>query len=202
MFRIAVLVSGGGTNLQSIIDKTKENGFIEEVKIDIVIADRECYGITRAQKENIESYIVNRNNHKKDLSQVVDKVLSEKQIDLIVLAGFLSILSEDFVKKWKKKIINIHPSLLPKFGGKGMFGLNVHRAVINSGESESGCTVHYVDAGVDSGEIINQKKVEVLRDDTPLTLQKKILAEEHILLLETIDMIIKRMREEKKWGEH
>ena len=111
-------------------------------------------------------------------------------MDLIVLAGFLSIIDEEFVEKWKGKIINIHPSLLPKFGGPGMYGIKVHEAVLAAGEKESGCTVHYVDNGVDSGEIIFQVKVPVMEGDTAEILQKRILVEEHKLLPKSISKII------------
>ena len=109
---------------------------------------------------------------------------------MIVLAGFLSIIDEEFVEKWKGKIINIHPSLLPKFGGPGMYGIKVHEAVLAAGEKESGCTVHYVDSGVDSGEVIFQVKVPVLEGDTAEVLQKRILVEEHKLLPKSISKII------------
>lgn len=120
----------------------------------------------------------------------IDRVVSEKGVDLIVLAGFLSIIDEEFVEKWKGKIINIHPSLLPKFGGPGMYGIKVHEAVLAAGEKESGCTVHYVDSGVDSGEVIFQVKVPVLEGDTAEVLQKRILVEEHKLLPKSISKII------------
>ena len=107
-----------------------------------------------------------------------------------MLAGYLSILSQDFIKFWKGKIINIHPALLPDFGGKGMYGMNVHKAVIQAGRKESGCTVHYVDTGIDTGEIILQKTVEVKGGDTPEDLQKRILEKEHSLLVESINQII------------
>lgn len=192
MFKIAVLVSGSGTNLQSIIDKIKLNNFASNIKLEAVIADRECYGVERAKKENIDAFMFDRKKYKEDLFKEIDKILSEKKVDLIVLAGFLSILPKDFVTKWKRKIINIHPSLLPKFGGKGMYGLNVHKKVIEEKEKISGCTVHYVDNGVDSGQIIKQRKVKVLDGDTPLDLQKRVLVEEHILLVESIEMLAKK----------
>ena len=158
--RIAVLVSGGGSNLQSIIDNIEQGNL--NCKISYVIADRECYGLKRAEKHGIKNVLLDRK----------------------VLAGYLSILSPEFIKKWSRKIINIHPSLLPKFGGKGMYGMNVHRAVIEAKETESGCTIHFVDTGVDTGEIILQIKVPVLSDDTPEVLQKRVLEKEHVVLIE------------------
>lgn len=188
MFKIAVLVSGGGSNLQSIIEKSK-NGELP-CEVACVIGDRPCYGVERAAEQGIESCVVDRKIYKKELCREIDRIVSEKGAELIVLAGFLSIIDEEFVNKWKGRIINIHPSLLPKFGGPGMYGIKVHEAVIAAGEKESGCTVHYVDSGVDSGEIIFQVKVPVLEGDTPEVLQKRILVEEHKLLPKSISKII------------
>lgn len=192
MFKIGVLVSGGGSNLQSIIDKSKSGEL--QCKVEVVIGDRECYGVERAKEAGIDGYTLDRKVLKKELCREIDKIVSEKGIDLIVLAGFLSIIDEDFVNKWKGRIINIHPSLLPKFGGPGMYGIRVHEAVLKAGEQESGCTVHYVDTGVDSGEIIAQKRVKVLEGDTPEILQKRVLVEEHKLLPESIAKIISERR--------
>lgn len=192
MFKIGVLVSGGGSNLQSIIDKSKSGEL--QCKVEVVIGDRECYGVERAKEAGIDGYTLNRKVLKKELCREIDKIVSERGIDLIVLAGFLSIIDEEFVNKWKGRIINIHPSLLPKFGGPGMYGIRVHEAVLKAGEQESGCTVHYVDTGVDSGEIIAQKRVKVLEGDTPEILQKRVLVEEHKLLPESIAKIISERR--------
>jgi phosphoribosylglycinamide formyltransferase-1 len=192
MFKIGVLVSGGGSNLQSIIDKSKSGEL--QCKVEVVIGDRECYGVERAKEAGIDGYTLDRKVLKKELCREIDKIVSERGIDLIVLAGFLSIIDEVFVNKWKGRIINIHPSLLPKFGGPGMYGIRVHEAVLKAGEQESGCTVHYVDTGVDSGEIIAQKRVKVLEGDTPEILQKRVLVEEHKLLPESIAKIISERR--------
>ena len=192
MFKIGVLVSGGGSNLQSIIDKSKSGEL--QCKVEVVIGDRECYGVERAKEAGIDGYTLDRKVLKKELCREIDKIVSERGIDLIVLAGFLSIIDEEFVNKWKGRIINIHPSLLPKFGGPGMYGTRVHEAVLKAGEQESGCTVHYVDTGVDSGEIIAQKRVKVLEGDTPEILQKRVLVEEHKLLPESIAKIISERR--------
>lgn len=192
MFKIGVLVSGGGSNLQSIIDKSKSGEL--QCKVEVVIGDRECYGVERAKEAGIDGYTLDRKVLKKELCREIDKIISERGIDLIVLAGFLSIIDEEFVNKWKGRIINIHPSLLPKFGGPGMYGIRVHEAVLKAGEQESGCTVHYVDTAVDSGEIIAQKRVKVLEGDTPEILQKRVLVEEHKLLPESIAKIISERR--------
>lgn len=192
MFKIGVLVSGGGSNLQSIIDKSKSGEL--QCKVEVVIGDRECYGVERAKEAGIDGYTLDRKQLKKELCREIDKIVSKKEVDLIVLAGFLSIIDEEFVNKWKGRIINIHPSLLPKFGGPGMYGIRVHEAVLKAGEQESGCTVHYVDTAVDSGEIIAQKRVKVLEGDTPEILQKRVLVEEHKLLPESIAKIISERR--------
>ena len=188
--RIAVLVSGSGTNLQSIIDNV-ENGNLN-CEITYVIADRECYALQRAEKHGIKSIMLDKKLFGNKLSDEISAILENgiEKTDYIVLAGYLSILSESFINKWNRKIINIHPSLLPKFGGKGMYGMNVHRAVIEAKETESGCTIHFVDTGVDTGEVILQIKVPVLSDDTPEILQKRVLEKEHILLIEGIKKLI------------
>ena len=188
--RIAVFISGSGSNLQSIIDNI-ENGTLN-CEISYVIADRECFGLERAEKHGIKSIMLDKKLFGNKLSDEISAILENdiEKTDYIVLAGYLSILSESFINKWTRKIINIHPSLLPKFGGKGMYGMNVHRAVIEAKETESGCTIHFVDTGVDTGEIILQIKVPVLSDDTPEILQKRVLEKEHILLIEGIKKLL------------
>jgi len=188
--RIAVFISGSGSNLQSIIDNI-ENGNLN-CEISYVIADRECFGLERAEKHGIKSIMLDKKLFGNKLSDEISAILENdiEKTDYIVLAGYLSILSESFINKWNRKIINIHPSLLPKYGGKGMYGMNVHRAVIEAKETESGCTIHFVDTGVDTGEIILQIKVPVLSDDTPEILQKRVLEKEHILLIEGIKKLI------------
>ena len=188
--RIAVFISGSGSNLQSIIDNI-ENGNLN-CEISYVVADRECFGLQRAEKHGIKSIMLDKKLFGNKLSDEISAILENdiEKTDYIVLAGYLSILSENFINKWNRKIINIHPSLLPKFGGKGMYGMNVHRAVIEAKETESGCTIHFVDTGVDTGEIILQIKVPVLSDDTPEILQKRVIEKEHILLIEGIKKLL------------
>ena len=169
MKNIVVLVSGSGSNLQRIIDCI-DNGEIPNAKVNLVVADRDCYALQRAENHQIPHQLIKRG---RDFSENLEKILPENT-DLIVLAGFLSILSKDFCEKYKGKIINIHPALLPKFGGKGMWGHHVHEAVIKTKEKESGATVHFVTSGIDEGEIILQGKVEVEAEETPETLAKKI----------------------------
>ncbi|QBA21399.1 phosphoribosylglycinamide formyltransferase [Chryseobacterium indologenes] len=169
MKNIVVLVSGSGTNLQRIID-TIDSGEIQNAKVTLVVADRECFGLERAKNHNIENILIPRG---KNFSSELAKVIPENT-DLIVLAGFLSILKSEFCENWNGKIINIHPALLPKFGGKGMWGMNVHNAVIEAKEVESGATVHFVTPGIDEGESILQKSFEVTTEDTPETLAQKV----------------------------
>ncbi|MDD3266211.1 MAG: phosphoribosylglycinamide formyltransferase [Burkholderiales bacterium] len=188
MLKIVVLVSGGGTNLQAIIDAISNH--ILDAKIESVIADRECYGLERARLAGIPEYLVDRKVEKQNLCTKVDELISP-DCDLIVLAGFLSILDSGFIAAWQGKIINIHPSLLPKFGGSGMWGMNVHRAVVAAGEIKSGCTVHYVVDEIDGGDIILQTEVPVLASDKPEDVQKRVLSVEHSTLVAAIKNLIK-----------
>lgn len=183
MSKIAVLISGGGSNLQSIIDAVENKTL--NCEISVVIADREASGLERAEKHGIKNILVDRKIFKKELTKEIFNYIPE-DTDLIVLAGYLSIVDGEIIKEWTNKIINIHPSLLPKFGGKGMYGLNVHKAVIEAKERQSGCTVHYVNAGIDTGDTIKQVFVPVFLSDTPEELQKRVLEEEHIVLVEVI----------------
>lgn len=188
MFKIAVLISGGGTDLQSIIDAI-ENNEIVGAKIEAVVSDKKgAFGIERAEKHGIKTYVFDRKEYKGKVSDEVLNLLRGK-VDLIVLAGFLSILNGDLLHEFKDKIINIHPSLIPSFCGNGMYGLKVHEKAIEYGVKISGCTVHFVDEGTDTGAIILQKAVEVLDDDTAETLQKRILVEEHKLLPKAVKLL-------------
>lgn len=185
--RLGILVSGGGTNLQSIIDAV-ENGILKS-HIACVISNKEAaYGLERARKHQIPAYYINPKEEGYDEKLI--SLLQEGQVDLIVLAGYLKILNEHLIKAYNGRIINIHPSLLPKFGGKGFYGLRVHEAVIAAGEKESGATVHFVDIGIDTGQVILQKRLEVRPEDTPQSLQKRILDEiEHKILVEAIQSL-------------
>lgn len=188
MFKIAVLISGGGTDLQSIIDAI-ENNEIVGAKIEAVVSDKKgAFGIERAEKHGIKTYVFDRKEYKGKVSDEVLNLLRGK-VDLIVLAGFLSILNGDLLHEFKDKIINIHPSLIPSFCGNGMYGLKVHEKAIEYGVKISGCTVHFVDEGTDTGAIILQKAVEVLDSDTAETLQKRILVEEHKLLPKAVKLL-------------
>jgi len=187
LFNIAVLVSGNGTNLQAIIDSIKTKDVDASVKI--VISDRPgAYALERADIEGIDYTIIDRKLYKKNLS---DKILEQvKDCDLIVLAGFLSILTGDILKVFEKRIINVHPSLIPSFCGPNMYGRKVHQAALDRGVKISGCTVHVVDEGTDTGPILVQKAVPVLERDTPETLAQRILPFEHQALCEAIDIFV------------
>ncbi len=185
MKNIVILVSGSGTNLQRIID-TIDNGEIPNAKVSLVVADRECYGLERAKNHHIDHILIPRG---KNFSSELAKVVPENT-DLIVLAGFLSILKPEFCENWEGKIINIHPALLPKFGGKGMWGMNVHNAVIEAGEKQSGATVHFVTSGIDEGETILQKCFDVEENDTPETLAQKVHQIEYEIFPKAINKVL------------
>ena len=192
---ILVLVSGGGTNLEALINAEKAKTF--NGKISLVISDRDgVYALKRAGLAGIPAIVEKPNpdlpkpERRLDLSNRLLRHCREKNIGLIVHAGFLSILAGDIVKEYSGRMINIHPSLLPKYGGQGMYGENVHRAVLAAGEAESGCTVHYVSAGIDEGPIILQRKVPVLPGDTAASLAERIRKEEHITLVEAVQQVV------------
>lgn len=185
MKNITILVSGSGSNLQRIIDCI-DNGEIPNAKVNLVVADRDCFALQRAENHNIPFQLIKRG---KDFSENLEKILLENT-DLIVLAGFLSILSINFCEKYKGKIINIHPALLPKFGGKGMWGHHVHEAVIEAKEKESGATVHFVTSGIDEGEIILQAKIKVEAEETPESLAKKVHEIEYDIFPKAINIIL------------
>ncbi len=198
MFRIGILVSGGGTNAQAVIDAC-ESGELPAT-VSIIIADRPCYALERADNHGIFNALIDRNFLKKkspqwqaELCSTISRLLESSKVDCIVLAGFLSILDAPFVEQWSGRIINIHPSLLPKFGGEGMYGMHVHKAVLEAGEKTSGCTVHLVNKGVDTGDILLQREVPVLPNDTPETLQKRVLEQEHPALIAGVAELIKRL---------
>ncbi len=175
--RIAVLVSGGGTNLQALIDATK-NGIITDGKIELVVSNKpNVYALTRAKDNNIDSAVVVKKECKNqaEFEQKIKDKLSEYKIDLIVLAGFLSILSVDFVKCYPDRIINVHPSLIPAFCGDGYYGLKVHEAALNKGVKVTGATVHFVNEITDGGKILMQKAVRVMDNDTPEKLQLRVM---------------------------
>mgnify|MGYP000915959298 CR=1 FL=1 len=181
--KIGVLISGSGSNLQSIIDNI-ENGSING-KIEVVISNKcDAYGLERARQHNIDAVFVNKRDYDdiETYNDAIIKELKNHDVELVVLAGYLKILSSNFIETYRNKIINIHPSLIPSFCGKGYYGLKVHEAAIDYGVKLSGATVHFVDENADTGPIIIQESVNVEFDDTAETLQKKILKIEHKIL--------------------
>lgn len=175
--KIAVLVSGGGTNLQALIN-AQNKGVIESGEIKLVVSNNStAYALERAKKANIDTAVILKKDcaSQLDFEEKIIQKLDEYNIDLIVLAGFMSILSESFTSRYNNKIINVHPSLIPSFCGKGFYGLKVHEAALEKGVKVTGATVHFVNEIPDGGEIILQKAVYIKDDDTPETLQKRVM---------------------------
>ena len=206
--KVAVLVSGGGTNLQALIDYQIEQGEKCPYEIVIVISDhKDAYALERAAKANIPAAITSpysvmgkeaaqasdRDTKRTAVSNAVFELCKANGVEAIVQAGWLTVLAGDILKAYEGKIINLHPALLPKFGGVGMWGHHVHEAVLAAGETESGCTVHLVNEVCDGGEILLQKKVPVLPDDTPETLYARIAPKEHEALLEGLLLLCNRL---------
>ena len=192
MLRAAVCVSGGGTNLQAIIDAAAA-GTITNTELALVISNKPgVYALERAKKAGISSEVLVPKDYedRNAFGEALIRCLNDKQIYLVVLAGYLVILPENFVKAFEGRIINIHPSLIPSHCGAGYYGLKVHESVLARGNKVTGATVHFVDEGTDSGPIISQKAVEVLDDDTPEVLQKRVMEQaEWKILPEAIDLI-------------
>jgi len=191
MKNIAVFVSGGGKNLQSVIDGI-QSGKITNGRISLVLSSKDnVYAIERAKAANIPVEIVKRREYpdEKEFSLRILEKMQPYNIDLIVLAGFTSVLSGDFIKLYENKIINVHPALIPAFCGKGYYGLRVHEAALERGVKLSGATVHFCNEVTDGGPIILQKAIEVLDGDTPETLQKRIMAEcEQVILVDAVNL--------------
>lgn len=190
--KIAVLVSGGGTNLQAIIDAIA-SGKITNTEIALVISNKEgAYALKRAEQAGIKGTVISPKQYadKEAYSQDMIKTIKDAGCELIVLAGFLVVLPESFVNAFEGKIINIHPSLIPSFCGDGFYGLKVHEKALERGVKVTGATVHYVDSGTDTGPIIDQKAVYIKADDTPETLQRRVMEEaEWVILPKAIDDI-------------
>lgn len=190
--RIAVLVSGGGTNLQAIIDAIA-SGKITNTEIALVVSNKEgAYALKRAEQAGIKGTVISPKQYadKEEYSQDMIKTIKEAGCELIVLAGFLVVLPESFVNAFEGKIINIHPSLIPSFCGDGFYGLKVHEKALERGVKVTGATVHYVDSGTDTGPIIDQRAVYIKADDTPETLQRRVMEEaEWVILPKAIDDI-------------
>lgn len=177
MIRVGVLVSGGGTNLQAIIDAVK-SGDITNASLEVVISNKkDAYALTRAAENGIkaESVCIKDYENRDEFNKALIERLDSYKLDLIVLAGFLVVLPPELIQKYRNKIINIHPSLIPSFCGNGFYGLHVHEKALERGVKVTGATVHYVDEGTDTGPIIYQRAVEVLPGDTPEVLQKRVM---------------------------
>ncbi len=211
MMKIAVLVSGGGTNLQALIDFEKKEKDCP-YKIQCVLSStKNAFALERAKNAGIKTFVFSpfsvmgkENAEKASLeekrlatSDAILKACQEEKVDAIVLAGYLSVLSGKILQVYKNKIINLHPALLPKFGGVGMWGHHVHEAVLAAGEKESGCTIHLVDSGCDTGKILLQKKVPVLPGDTPDTLYERIAPQEHQAIVEGVCLVAADFEKDK-----
>ena len=197
---IAVFVSGGGTNLQALMDAERA-GIIKSGTIRLVVSNnKDAYALTRAKNYNVEMRVVLRRDYENshDFEAALIGVLKEADIDMIVLAGFMSILSPDFINEYRDRMINVHPSLIPSFCGKGCYGLHVHEKALEYGVKVTGATVHYVNEIPDGGKIILQKAVEVHEGDTPEILQKRVMEQaEWIILPQATEMIAKQIMENK-----
>ena len=197
--RIAVFVSGGGTNLQALLDAQKA-GSIPHGEIVLVIASNPgAYALERAKNASVDGHTVSRKElgSQEAFEEGIEKLLKEYDIDLIILAGFLSILSENFTKKWPRRILNVHPSLIPSFCGKGFYGLRVHEAALEKGVKVTGATVHFVNEIPDGGEIILQKAVEILPGDTAEVLQRRVMEQaEWLLLPQAAELVCREITEE------
>lgn len=195
--RIAVLVSGGGTNLQALLD-AQSRGKIPHGEIVLVVSNKAgAYALTRAEKAGIPGVVVEKKKgEQQDFEDRLSAILQEYRVDMIVLAGFLAILSGDFTARWPRRILNIHPSLIPSFCGEGFYGLRVHQAALDYGVKVTGATVHYVNEIPDGGEIIAQKAVDILPGDTPEILQRRVMEQaEWILLPRATELAAKELTE-------
>lgn len=208
MLRVGVLVSGGGTNLQAILDAL-DQGRITNAEVAAVISNNPgAYALERARNHGIPAECISPKDFpdRASFNEALVAKVDSYDLDLVVLAGFLVKIPEAMIAKYRNKIINIHPSLIPKYCGKGFYGKRVHKAVLEGGEKESGATVHFVDEGVDTGEIILQEKVPVLEGDTPDELAARVLKVEHRILAEGLNQIaakiqVEKMKSDEKGGQ-
>lgn len=194
LVRIGVLVSGSGSNLQAIMDATRTK-LLQDCEVALVISNKkDAFALERAKKENVPALFLNPQNYisRTAYFEKIIEELTKYKVDLVCLAGFLLKIESNLIQLFPRKILNIHPSLLPKFGGKGMYGTKVHEAVLKAGEKESGCTVHIVDDEYDHGPIVSQKKVPVMPQDSVATLAARVLTEEHKLYPEAIRLFIQQ----------
>ncbi len=183
--KLVVLISGTGSNMSAILSACKNGRINAEVKA-VISSNHEAKGLSAAKAYGADTYVFSKKDYGESRDEAMVKVIDSYAPDFVILAGYLGIITKPLLKAYPMRIVNIHPALLPKHGGKSFFGLNVHRSVIEAGDTKSGPTVHYVDEGTDTGPIIGQKKVRVKRGDTPEALQKRVLVEEHRLLVKTV----------------
>ncbi len=201
MTKIAVFVSGGGTNLQALIDAS-EAGKLPHGELALVLSSSPtAYALERAKKHGIPSVVVSRREYPDDFEERIVAALREREIDMIVLAGFMSILSAEFTERYENRIINVHPSLIPSFCGKGFYGLRVHEAALEYGVKVTGATVHFVNSIPDGGRIILQKAVEIQEGDTPEVLQRRVMEEaEWKILPEACEMVARMLAKNETIG--
>ena len=197
--RIAVLCSGGGTNLQALLDAQRD-GKMPHGEIVLVVSSRAgAYALTRAENAGVAARMLSPACGQKPFENELSVLLREQKIDLILLAGFTVILSAEFTKQWPRRILNVHPSLIPAFCGKGYYGLKVHEAALGRGVKVTGATVHFVDEGTDTGPILLQKAVEVQPGDTPEVLQRRVMEQaEWILLPQAAELLSAQIAQEKE----
>ena len=199
--RIAVLVSGGGTNLQALLD-AQTAGKLADGEIVLVIASNsKAFALQRAEKAGVPAVVCSRKalGSQEAFEEAITRALTDHGVELIVLAGFMSILSEDFTRQWPERILNVHPSLIPSFCGKGFYGLKVHEAALDYGVKVTGATVHFVNEVPDGGRILLQKAVDILPDDTPETLQRRVMEQaEWKLLPQAVQMVAQEIRKGKE----
>ena len=199
--KIAVLVSGGGTNLQALLD-SQQSGALHSGEIVLVVSNKAgAYALTRAEKAGVEGVTLTRAacGGQEGFEAALQAALEERGVELIILAGFLSILSADFVSRWDRRILNVHPSLIPSFCGKGFYGLKVHEAALARGVKYTGATVHYVNQIPDGGEILFQQPVPVEPGDTPEVLQRRVMEQaEWILLPRAAELVSAQIQKEKE----
>jgi len=195
---ISVMVSGGGTNFQAIIDAVERGDIPHGRIVQVISSSPKAYSLERAKKHNIKARVIGRSEYP-DADERTDAILAalaEENTDMIVLAGYMSVLDKRLIEAYRGRIINIHPSLIPKYCGMGFYGHHVHEAVLAGGETESGATVHFVDEGVDTGEIILQRKVPVKPDDTPDSLAARVLEVEHTILPLAVKQLTEQLAKE------
>lgn len=197
--RIAVFLSGSGSNFQSIMDNCAEGCIPAEVVL-VVSNNKDAYGLVRAEKAGIDTHVFIRKSFpdSETAGHHLLAILNEHHVDLIALAGYLRKLPPVTIKAYRHRIVNIHPALLPKYGGKGMYGMRVHTAVVEAGDTESGATIHHVDEIYDHGEIIEQEKIPVYPDDTPEKLAARVLEVEHRLYPRVIKKLAEKILKERK----